>query len=169
MNELPHLFRSILGVDASILGRPWQARLDAAGEMRAMALVQAHGLPDLLARVLAARSVGVDDVDAYLAPKLKDLLPDPSSLINMDAAVSRLADAVASAEHVALFGDYDVDGASSVALMGSYLTALGCTLSYRIPDRITEGYGPNVEAIGALGREEREARAGAARDGGRDR
>ena len=153
MNEPPHLFRSILGVDASILGRPWQARLDAAGEMRAMALVQAHGLPDLLARVLAARSVGVDDVDAYLAPKLKDLLPDPSSLINMDAAVSRLADAVASAEHVALFGDYDVDGASSVALMGSYLTALGCTLSYRIPDRITEGYGPNVEAIGALSRE----------------
>jgi single-stranded-DNA-specific exonuclease len=153
MNPPPLASRSILGITASILGRPWQARLDAAGEMRAMALSQAHGLPDLLARVLAARDIGVGEAEAYLTPKLKDLLPDPSSLVDMDTAVARLTRAVAKGEHVALFGDYDVDGACSVALMGSYLRDLGCKLSFRIPDRITEGYGPNVEAITALAQE----------------
>ncbi|MFI4994366.1 MAG: DHH family phosphoesterase, partial [Hyphomicrobiales bacterium] len=145
--------RPILGVETSILGRPWRARLDAAGETRALALAQAHGLPDLLARVLAARALGVDEIEAYLAPKLKDLLPDPSSLVDMDKAVERLARAVAKGEHVALFGDYDVDGACSVALLGGYLRGLGCKLSIHIPDRITEGYGPNIEAITALSRE----------------
>src|SRR5580700_9535700 len=121
--------RPILGVTASILGRPWHARLDEAGEMRAVALAQAHGLPDLLARVLAAREIGVENVAAYLAPKLRDSLSDPSSLIDMDKAVERLARAVTMREHVALFGDYDVDGACSVALFGGYLTDLGCPLS----------------------------------------
>ena len=144
--------RPILGVTASILGRPWQARLDEAGEMRAVALGQAHGLPDLLARVLAAREIGVENVAAYLAPKLRDSLSDPSSLIDMDKAVERLARAVTMREHVALFGDYDVDGACSVALFGGYLTDLGCPLSFHIPDRLTEGYGPNVEAVTALAR-----------------
>ena len=144
--------RPILGVTASILGRPWHARLDEAGEMRAVALAQAHGLPDLLARVLAAREIGVENVAAYLAPKLRDSLSDPSSLIDMDKAVERLARAVTMREHVALFGDYDVDGACSVALFGGYLTDLGCPLSFHIPDRLTEGYGPNVEAVTALAR-----------------
>ncbi|MFI5014668.1 MAG: single-stranded-DNA-specific exonuclease RecJ [Hyphomicrobiales bacterium] len=154
MDESPQpSTRAILGVTASILGRPWRARLDTAGEMRAMALAQAHGLPDLLARVLAAREIGVDAVETYLAPKLKDLLPDPSSLVDMDKAVERLARAVTAREHVALFGDYDVDGAASVALLGLYLRDLGCKLSFRIPDRITEGYGPNADAIAALAQE----------------
>ena len=125
--------RPILGVTASILGRPWQARLDEAGEMRAVALGQAHGLPDLLARVLAAREIGVENVAAYLAPKLRDMLSDPSSLIDMDKAVERLARAVTMREHVALFGDYDVDGACLVALFGGYLTDLGCPLSFTFP------------------------------------
>jgi single-stranded-DNA-specific exonuclease len=146
----PTAARQILGVGSSILGRTWRARLDAHGDMRAMALAQAHGLPDVLARVLAARQVQVGEVDLFLAPKLKDLLPDPSSLVAMDAAVARLADAVSRREHVALFGDYDVDGACSVALLGEYLRTLGGKISVRIPDRITEGYGPNVEAIAAL-------------------
>jgi single-stranded-DNA-specific exonuclease len=102
--------------------------------------------------VLAAREIGVENVAAYLAPKLRDSLSDPSSLIDMDKAVERLARAVTMREHVALFGDYDVDGACSVALFGGYLTDLGCPLSFHIPDRLTEGYGPNVEAVTALAR-----------------
>ncbi|MGC1576082.1 MAG: single-stranded-DNA-specific exonuclease RecJ, partial [Beijerinckiaceae bacterium] len=144
--------RPILGVTSSVLGRAWQARLDEAGEQRAMALAQAHGLPDLLARVLAAREIGVDNVAAYLAPKLRDLLADPSTLVDMDKAVARLGEAVTAREHVALFGDYDVDGACSVALFASYLRDLGCEISFHIPDRLTEGYGPNVEAVTALAR-----------------
>src|SRR5882762_5480866 len=145
--------RPVLDVSSSVTGRPWRARLDSAGEMRALALVQAHGLPDLLARVLAARGIGVEAVEGYLAPKLKELLPDPSTLADMDKAVARLAQAVAAGEHVALFGDYDVDGACSVALVGGYLRDLGCRISFRIPDRITEGYGPNADAIAALAQE----------------
>ena len=144
--------RPILGVTSSVLGRAWQARLDEAGEQRAMALAQAHGLPDLLARVLAAREIGVDNVAAYLAPKLRDLLADPSTLVDMDKAVARLGEAVTAREHVALFGDYDVDGACSVALFASYLRDLGCEISFHIPDQLTEGYGPNVEAVTALAR-----------------
>ncbi len=143
----------ILGVESSVLGRPWRARLDAAGEARALAIAQAHGLPDLLSRVLAARALKIDEVELYLTPKLKDLLPDPSSLVDMDKAVARLARAVLVTEHIALFGDYDVDGACSVALLGGYLRDLGCKLSFHIPDRITEGYGPNVEAVAALRRQ----------------
>jgi len=143
----------ILGVESSILGRSWHPRLDLAGETRAMALAQGKGMPDLLARVLAARSVGLDEIEAYLAPKLRHLLPDPSTLIDMDRAVERLAGAVADGEHVALFGDYDVDGACSVALLGGYLRGLGCKLSVHIPDRISEGYGPNIEAVAALARQ----------------
>ena len=154
MNEVAlDTIRPVLGVTTSILGRAWQARLDEAGELRAMTLAQAHGLPDLLARVLAAREIGVDRVTAYLSPKLRDLLSDPSTLVDMDKAVHRLAHAVAAHEHVALFGDYDVDGACSVALFGSYLRDLGCELSFHIPDRLTEGYGPNVEAVTALARQ----------------
>jgi single-stranded-DNA-specific exonuclease len=145
--------RPILGVMSSVLGRAWQARLDGAGEQRALALAQAHGLPDLLARVLAAREIGVDSVGSYLAPKLRDLLSDPSALIDMDKAVARLAQAVAAREHVALLGDYDVDGACSVALLAEYLRGLGCEISFHIPDRLTEGYGPNGEAVTALARQ----------------
>ncbi|MBV8429155.1 MAG: single-stranded-DNA-specific exonuclease RecJ [Hyphomicrobiales bacterium] len=144
--------RPILGVTSSVLGRAWQARLDEAGEQRAMALAQAHGLPDLLARVLASRAIGVESVAGYLAPKLRDLLCDPSTLVDMDKAVARLAQGVKLGEHVALFGDYDADGACSVALFASYLRDLGCEVSFHIPDRLTEGYGPNVEAVTALAR-----------------
>src|SRR5215472_6043110 len=97
----PASTRPILGVSSSILERPWWLRLNAEGEMRAMALAQAHGLPDLLARVLAARQVEIGEVDAFLTPKLKDLLPDPSTVVAVDVAVARLADAVTRREHVA--------------------------------------------------------------------
>ncbi|MGV6871136.1 single-stranded-DNA-specific exonuclease RecJ [Pseudochelatococcus sp. B33] len=110
-------------------------------------MVQLHGLPDILARVLAARGIAPDDAGGYLAPRLRDLMPDPAVLADMEAASARIADAIERREKVAIFGDYDVDGACSAALVGTYLTAAGTPFVVRIPDRIVDGYGPNVAAI----------------------
>ncbi len=147
---LPDL-RPLLGVEHSVLGRTWRDRC-AAPERQAVAatIAQSHGLPDLVARVLAGRDVAAVDVPGYLTPRLRDLLPDPAVLIDMEAAAARLADAAQRAETVAIFGDYDVDGAASAALLASTLEALGARTRIHIPDRITEGYGPNIGAIRAL-------------------
>ncbi len=142
--------RPLFGVSRSALGRAWIERLDPSSTPVATALAQTHGLPDLLARVLAGRGVGIAGAPAFLQPRLRDLMPDPSRLTDMDAAAARLADAVIRREGVAIFGDYDVDGACSAALLAEYLTACGLAPAIHIPDRITEGYGPNVEAIRRL-------------------
>jgi single-stranded-DNA-specific exonuclease len=115
--------------------------------MRAAAIAQAHGLSDVLSRVLAGRGVTVEETARHLAPRLRDLLPDPSALRDMDAAVDRLAQAVEKRETVAIFGDYDVDGACSAALLADHLEVCGARALIHIPDRITEGYGPNVAAV----------------------
>ncbi|MGH6977516.1 MAG: single-stranded-DNA-specific exonuclease RecJ, partial [Stellaceae bacterium] len=107
---------------------------------------QRHGLPELLARVLAGRDVDADAVKAFLDPSLKRLMPDPDTLTGMAAAAARLADAVTHGESVAIFGDYDVDGATSAALLAHYLRLSGLDPLVHIPDRIFEGYGPNVDA-----------------------
>jgi single-stranded-DNA-specific exonuclease len=136
-----------LDVETSLTGRPWRARLDAAGEARALAISQLAGRGDLLARILAGRGVELDAVERHLEPTLRELMPDPRTLVDMEAATARLARAIAARERVAIFGDYDVDGACSAALLSEYLTALGCSTLVHIPDRVTEGYGPNVEAM----------------------
>ena len=136
-----------LDVQASALGRPWRPRLDGAGEARALAISQIGGQDDLIARVLAGRGVAPDAVDRYLEPSLRDLMPDPYSMRDMEAAAARLKRAIERRERVAIFGDYDVDGACSAALLNEYLTACGCETIVHIPDRVTEGYGPNVEAM----------------------
>ena len=111
----------------------------------------AHGYDPLLARVLAGRGVSVAAAPGFLDPKLRDLLPEPFSLLDMEAAALRLADAIQAREQIAIFGDYDVDGACSSALLAEFLIAAGAPKPFiHIPDRITEGYGPNVEAIEAL-------------------
>ncbi|MEE1657729.1 single-stranded-DNA-specific exonuclease RecJ [Microvirga sp. CF3062] len=142
--------KPFLGVANSALGRTWVERCDAAQSTIALAIAQTHGLPDVLARVLAGRGVGIHDTDGFLNPRLRDLMPDPHKLTDMEAAASRLADAVTRGEKVAIFGDYDVDGACSAALLAEYLRACGVEYAIHIPDRITEGYGPNVDAIRAL-------------------
>lgn len=143
--------RALLGVERSILGKPWRARLDPAGEAAALALVQTHGLDDLTSRILAGRGVGVADAARYLDPTLRDLMPDPSTLTAMDEAVERLARAVETGEQIAIFGDYDVDGACSSSLLIDYWRAAGAPEPFlHIPDRIFEGYGPNSEAIRGL-------------------
>ena len=118
--------------------------------MIATAIAQTHGVPDILARILAGRGVRVNEVPGFLAPRLRDLMPDPLQLRDMDAAASRLADAIQRCETVAIFGDYDVDGACSAALLAEYLRAAGVPYLIHIPDRVVEGYGPNAEAIRGL-------------------
>lgn len=139
-----------LGVETSARGFAWRERLAPDAQGLAAAISQRHGLPELLGRVLAARGIAADDVPTILNPTLKALMPDPSSLRDMDAAARRLADAIENKEHVALFGDYDVDGASSSALLYRFLKHHGITSRIYIPDRLFEGYGPNVAAIEGL-------------------
>jgi single-stranded-DNA-specific exonuclease len=144
------LNRHFLGVERSVTGRAWRDRLDDRGNARALAIVQRHGVPELLARVIAGREVEADAVGAYLDPTLKGLMPDPDVLTDMAAAANRIADAAERGEQVAIFGDYDVDGATSAALLASFLRCGGLDPLIHIPDRIFEGYGPNVEAIRSL-------------------
>ncbi len=155
MAALPALARKdderfFLGVEQSASGRAWRDRLDARGAALALAIAQRHGLPELLARVLAGRGVEVDAVEAFLDPSIRRLMPDPHTLTGMEAAARRLADAVEAGEAVAIFGDYDVDGATASALLCRYLRHCGLDPAVHIPDRIFEGYGPNVDAIRAL-------------------
>lgn len=140
----------MLDVECSARGRRWVERLDPGREMAAMAIAQAHGLPELLGRVLAARGADPQTVEAYLDPSLRTLLPDPKSLQDMERAAERFANAIRAGEAVAVFGDYDVDGASSVALIERFLRAHGQTCATYIPDRLTEGYGPTAQALTGL-------------------
>jgi single-stranded-DNA-specific exonuclease len=142
-----------LGVSASARGLLWRERLDPAAANTAVAISQRHALPELLGRVLAARGVGLDEVPVALDPSIKALMPDPSSLRDMDQGAARLADAVLAHEAVAVFGDYDVDGACSCALIARFLRAHGLKPRTYIPDRMTEGYGPNAAAIEGLARD----------------
>ena len=142
--------RAFLGVERSATGRVWRDRLDERGAARSLAIVQRHALPDLLARVLAGRGVEANDVPAFLDPTVKALMPDPSVLSGMDAAAVRIADAVERRETVAIFGDYDVDGATSAATLARFLRHGGIDAIIHIPDRLFEGYGPNVEAVRTL-------------------
>ena len=142
--------RLFLGVARSARGFAWRDRLGPSREGVATALSQRLGLPDALARLLAARGVGPDEAEAFLDPTIRALMPDPRVITDMAAATERLAAAVERGERVAIFGDYDVDGACSAALLADYLDALGVATIIHIPDRIFEGYGPNVVAIDAL-------------------
>jgi single-stranded-DNA-specific exonuclease len=142
--------RLFLGVENSATGRAWRDRLDERGAARALAIAQRHDLPELLARILAGRNVEADAVDAFLDPSIKRAMPDPNVLTAMKEAAECIADAVTRGESVAIFGDYDVDGATSVALLARYLRQCGLDPIIHIPDRLFEGYGPNVEAVRAL-------------------
>lgn len=129
----------------------WEPRITTPQQERAaLALAQQYGLPELLARVLAGRGVTPEEAEDFLNPTLKTALPDPSHLLDMDKAAARLAQAVQAGETVAVFGDYDVDGATSTALLRRYFARLGIELLVYIPDRMKEGYGPNLAAFEQL-------------------
>jgi single-stranded-DNA-specific exonuclease len=142
--------RAFLGVERSVSGNRWVSRLDQAGQNRALAMAQTQGMPDLIARVLAGRGVGVEEAAAFLDPTIRGLMPDPYTMTDCEKAALRLLQAIRSGESVAIFGDYDVDGAASSALLYRLLTHFGVPATIYIPDRIFEGYGPNPTAINQL-------------------
>jgi single-stranded-DNA-specific exonuclease len=142
--------RLFLGVENSATDRAWRDRLDERGAARALAIAQRHEIPELLARILAGRNVEADTVDAFLDPTIKRSMPDPNVLTAMPEAAARIADAMTRGESIAIFGDYDVDGATSAAVLARFLRQGGVEPIIHIPDRLFEGYGPNVEAVRAL-------------------
>jgi single-stranded-DNA-specific exonuclease len=142
--------RLFLEVEKSVCGRAWRDRLDERATARALAITQRHGISELLARVLSGRNVEADAVEQFLDPTVKRLMPDPDVLTDMKAAAARIADAIQRREPIAIFGDYDVDGATSAATLARFLRHAGTEPLIHIPDRIFEGYGPNIEAIRSL-------------------
>src|SRR5881275_2641523 len=145
--ETPPAF---LGVSLSVTGKLWRDRLDPRGAARALAIAQRYHLPEMLARVLAGRDVDIDAVEDFLDPTIRKLMPDPHTVTEMEAAAKRIADAALRRESVAIFGDYDVDGATSAALLAWHLRHCGLDPLIHIPDRIFEGYGPNTQAVRVL-------------------
>ncbi len=141
--------RAFLDVEQSLSGRRWTGP-GTEEDRLAAAIARTADLPDPLARVLAARGVLPEAAAEYLAPTLRGLMPDPSTLRDMDRAAERLVRAVAAGERIAVFADYDVDGGASAALLLDWLRAVGRDATLYIPDRIDEGYGPNVPAMTAL-------------------
>ncbi|MCP5382130.1 MAG: single-stranded-DNA-specific exonuclease RecJ [Kordiimonadaceae bacterium] len=135
----------ILAVENSVTGRSWIAR--PAENRVIQAISQNHDLPEIVARVIAGRGIGIDEVHIFLNPTLKETLPDPSQFKDMDKGGMRIADAIMRGEKLAVFGDYDVDGATSSALFKRFFNAIGFDVTIYIPDRMNEGYGPNKKAL----------------------
>ncbi|MHC5233728.1 single-stranded-DNA-specific exonuclease RecJ [Brucella sp. LJL56] len=139
--------RFFLGIKQSATGQKWVDRLGLREANTALAIAQHHGISDLVARVLAGRGVSVEGAPEFVDPTLRNLMPDPATLTDMENAAGRIADAILRRETMAIFGDYDVDGACSSALMARFLKHYGIQHSIYIPDRIFEGYGPNPDAM----------------------
>ncbi|MFC6759347.1 single-stranded-DNA-specific exonuclease RecJ [Sulfitobacter porphyrae] len=143
---------SFLGVETSLTGRRWVGP-GVEAERSAELLVQRTGLPQAVCQVLARRGVAPEEATGFLAPALRDLLPDPRGLKDMEKAAARFLVALGRRERIAVFADYDVDGGSSAALLLIWLRQMGHGATLYVPDRIDEGYGPNDEAMAALAAE----------------
>jgi single-stranded-DNA-specific exonuclease len=143
---------AFLGVETSATGRRW-AGLNEAQDRHAQAIAQQTGLPEIIARTLARRDVPTEEAQAFLTPSLRDLMPNPSVLKDMEKAAERITQAVDKKQRIAIFADYDVDGATSGALMFTWLREFGLTATLYVPDRIDEGYGPNEAAMSMLAAE----------------
>ena len=141
---------AFLNVAQSLSGRRWTGPTLEQDRV-AEALARDAAIPLPVARLLAARGVTAPEAAGFLDPKLRDLLPDPRTLRDMERAAARIAAAVARRDRIAVFADYDVDGASSAALLLCWLADQGLRATLYVPDRIDEGYGPNVPAMAALG------------------
>lgn len=129
-------------------GIPWTLRL--ADERPAYVMAQTYGVPELVARIISARGVLPGEAEHYLKPSLRTAMPDPSHLKDMDTGVARMVSAITTHEKIAVFGDYDVDGATSSALLVQYMREIGIAIIPYIPDRMKEGYGPNTAAFDSL-------------------
>lgn len=136
---------AFLGVSQSLTGRRWIER--EADTRLGQAISQRLDLPEIVGRVLAGRGLTPETAPGFLNPSLRAALPDPNILADMEKAAGRIAAAIQAGEEVAVFGDYDVDGATSSALLKRFFEAAGGRLRIYIPDRLAEGYGPNAPAL----------------------
>ena len=143
---------AFLGVETSATGRRWVGP-DPAVTRMASAMEQQTTLPPAVCAVLARRGVPAHEAKGFLEPQLRDLLPDPHKLRDMQAAAERFLQAVKQRQRIAIFADYDVDGGTSAALLLDWLRQMGRQATLYVPDRIDEGYGPNVPAMSALARD----------------
>lgn len=134
-----------MGVRRSALEQAWELRPFVP--RIAEAIADRLAVPAIVGQLIAARGIGLEEAAAFYEPSLKESMPDPSTILDMDKAVSRIALAIQNSEKVAIFGDYDVDGATSSAVLYRMLTALGASVEIYIPDRMAEGYGPNAPAL----------------------
>jgi single-stranded-DNA-specific exonuclease len=152
MTDTPHIARAFLNVEGSATSRRW---VGPSGEddRLAQAMEQDTGLPAPVCRTLVRRGVAAPDAAAFLAPTLRDLMPDPRSMRDMEPAAARIVMAARNHQRIAIFADYDVDGGTSAALLIDWLRGFGVTPTLYVPDRIDEGYGPNDEAMSALARD----------------
>ncbi|MEM8798749.1 MAG: single-stranded-DNA-specific exonuclease RecJ [Pseudomonadota bacterium] len=138
----------LLGVSHSLAGQRWE--LVSVSNDHVAGIAQRHGLNDSIARILAARDVSIDDAARVLAPRLRDEMPDPSIFKDMDTAVARTVQAIDQGETITIYGDYDVDGATSSALLIRFFRLIGIAVEAYIPDRLAEGYGLNTPALQTL-------------------
>lgn len=132
-------------VESSVTQRRWQQR--EADDKQISEIIQQVGESDLIARLLVSRGVAAQEAATFLDPKVREVMPDPDHLKDMTVAVRRLVQAIQSKEKIVIFGDYDVDGATSTAVFHRFLTQVGATVDFYIPNRLSEGYGPNVPAL----------------------
>ena len=138
---------TFLAVEKSATGRHWVDRLPVDSLRLVRGVAERLDVPEIVARIMLARGVEPDGAERFLEPRLRDLMPDPRSLTELEAAAARIVGAIEGGERVAVFGDYDVDGATSSALMNRFLSHFGLDVDVYIPDRIFEGYGPNPAAF----------------------
>ncbi|MBG1231771.1 single-stranded-DNA-specific exonuclease RecJ [Aestuariivirga litoralis] len=139
---------AFLNITRSAKGQRWESRLK--DQRLAQAIAEKHDLPEILGRVMAARGVAVEDVEAYLNPTIRGLMPKPSDLMDMEKGALRLAEAIIAKEKIGIISDYDVDGVTSAALLLRFLRAVGHDAITYLPDRLTEGYGPSEKAVASL-------------------
>jgi len=135
----------LLGVRRSALGQRWEERPFVPRVAEAIA--SRLGVSLTVGQLIASRGIGIDEADAFYNPSLKESLPDPSSILDMEKGAARIIRAIDEGEEIAIFGDYDVDGATSSAVLYRYLRAVGGKVRIYIPDRMVEGYGPNAPAL----------------------
>lgn len=138
----------ILKIENSILGRQWFLYNPPDSLVKSVA--EKNDIPEVVARVMLNRGIEAENVPSFLNPKVKEFLPNPSVFADMDKAIARVKQAILAGEKICIFGDYDVDGATSTALLKRFFNHIGAPSSYYIPDRLKEGYGPNTEAIAEI-------------------
>jgi single-stranded-DNA-specific exonuclease len=147
----PNLLNEVLEVSASLTDKKWV--FSDFDERQALGMAQTYHIPEIVGRVISSRGIPFEEVQNFLEPTLKVQLPNPSQLKDMDKAAERIAQSIINKEKIAIFGDYDVDGATSTALFKRFFQATGHDITVYIPDRMKEGYGPNAPALLKLGEE----------------